>query len=121
VLDDLHDGSAAMVMKLHHSISDGVGLVQMTSSLVERYRDRDPGRGQKPMPPAPRPRVMTRTQRVWDALAHEGAQRIERNAAHDRRGLEGLGGAVFHPLETARRLSEGIASTAVSWRPSRRR
>jgi NRPS condensation-like uncharacterized protein len=45
-----------MVMKLHHSISDGVGLVQMTSSLVERYRDRDPARAQKPMPPAPEPR-----------------------------------------------------------------
>jgi WS/DGAT/MGAT family acyltransferase len=111
VLDDLHDGSAAMVMKLHHSISDGVGLVQMTSSLVERYRDRDPGRGQKPMPPAPEVEVMTRTQRVWDALAHEGAQRIERTRRMIGAVSEGLGGAVFHPLETARRLSEGIAST----------
>jgi WS/DGAT/MGAT family acyltransferase len=41
-LDDLEHGQAALVMKLHHSISDGVGMVRMTSSLVERARDPDP-------------------------------------------------------------------------------
>ena len=35
VVDQLADGGAAMIMKLHHSISDGVGLVHMTSNMVE--------------------------------------------------------------------------------------
>jgi hypothetical protein len=64
---------------------------------------------------------MTRGQRVWDALAYEGAQRIERTRRHDRAVSEGLGSAVFHPLETARRLSDGIRSTGRLLAPSRRR
>jgi WS/DGAT/MGAT family acyltransferase len=112
VLDDLADGGAAMVMKLHHSISDGVGLVQMTSSLVERYRERDPARPEKPMPPAPEAQPMSRRERVWDALLHEGAQRIDRTRRLVGAVGQGLGDAVFRPLDTARRMGEGLASTA---------
>jgi WS/DGAT/MGAT family acyltransferase len=43
-VDGLHGGASAIVMKLHHAISDGVGLVRMTSSLVERSREPDPRR-----------------------------------------------------------------------------
>jgi WS/DGAT/MGAT family acyltransferase len=40
----LEGGRTAILIKLHHAISDGVGLVRMTSSLVERSRDPDPER-----------------------------------------------------------------------------
>jgi len=43
-VEGLADGRAAIVIKLHHAVSDGVGLVRMTSSLVERTREADPGR-----------------------------------------------------------------------------
>ncbi len=112
VIDDLAAGGAAMIMKLHHAISDGVGLVQMTTSLVERYRERDPTRTPKPMPPAPEAHVMTQRERVWDALAHERARR----AGQARRVLgavgSGLRSAVRDPLGSVRRLSDGMASTA---------
>lgn len=42
IVDDLEEGRGALIMKLHHSVSDGVGLVRMTSSLVERSRDEEP-------------------------------------------------------------------------------
>ena len=42
IVDDLEDGRGALIMKLHHSVSDGVGLVRMTSSLVERSREEEP-------------------------------------------------------------------------------
>ncbi len=111
VIDDLAEGGAAMIMKLHHSISDGVGLVQMTSSLVERYRELDPGRTPKPMPPAPEARELTRSERIWDAIAFERAQRL--GAARRFVGALGreIGGAVRNPLGAARRLSNGVAST----------
>lgn len=38
----LEGGRSAILIKLHHSISDGVGLVRMTASLVERSRDPEP-------------------------------------------------------------------------------
>jgi len=43
-VDGLEFGQFALLLKLHHSISDGVGLVRMTSSLVERSPEPDPRR-----------------------------------------------------------------------------
>lgn len=37
-IDSLAGGKCAVLMKLHHAISDGVGLVRMTASLVETSR-----------------------------------------------------------------------------------
>jgi diacylglycerol O-acyltransferase len=41
-VDGLEDGRSALLLKLHHSITDGVGMVRMTSSLVERSREEQP-------------------------------------------------------------------------------
>ncbi len=43
-VEGLEDGRTGIVIKLHHAVSDGVGMVRMTSSLVERAREPDPGR-----------------------------------------------------------------------------
>ncbi|HLH29528.1 MAG TPA: wax ester/triacylglycerol synthase domain-containing protein, partial [Acidimicrobiales bacterium] len=53
VVEGLADGQAGTALKLHHSISDGVGLVQLAMSLFDLERDptEDPG----PLPPAPEP------------------------------------------------------------------
>ncbi len=48
VVDGLEGERSALIMKLHHSISDGVGLVRMTSSLVERSREDQPRRTKTP-------------------------------------------------------------------------
>jgi WS/DGAT/MGAT family acyltransferase len=42
IVDGLEAERSALILKLHHSITDGVGMVQMTSSLVERSRDGKP-------------------------------------------------------------------------------
>src|SRR5262249_45354785 len=44
VVEGLAGGKAGLVMKLHHAISDGVGLVQMMSRLMESWRTPDPKR-----------------------------------------------------------------------------
>jgi diacylglycerol O-acyltransferase / wax synthase len=41
-VEGLEGGRTAIVIKLHHSVSDGVGLVRMTSSLVERSPEPHP-------------------------------------------------------------------------------
>ena len=118
VIDELADGGAALVLKLHHSISDGVGLVQMTSSLVERYRDPDPARPPKPMPPAPAVHVMTARERILDALAHEAARQV----AGARRAVGAVGESVVetirHPLGSAWSLAGTVASAARLLAPS---
>src|SRR5262249_7830808 len=87
VIDDLVDGSAVLVMKIHHSISDGVGMVKMTSSMVETYRDADPERAPKPMPPAPPAHVLGPLERFWHAFAYER----ERQVVQARRAAGALG------------------------------
>jgi WS/DGAT/MGAT family acyltransferase len=42
VVDGLENERSALILKLHHSITDGVGMVRMTSSLVERTREETP-------------------------------------------------------------------------------
>ncbi len=39
VLDGLDDGRAALVIKVHHSLTDGVGGMQLIEDIVDRTRD----------------------------------------------------------------------------------
>jgi WS/DGAT/MGAT family acyltransferase len=117
VVDGLAGGAAALVMKLHHSLSDGVGLVHMTNRLVERTRTEDPGATAAPMPPLPPIRIMGQLERVRDAMAHEGRRQLGRA----RRVLGWLGPGVTHllrsPLGTGRDLREVATSIARLLRP----
>ena len=42
VVDGLEDGRAAMVQKMHHTITDGVGGVRLAERLVDLERDPEP-------------------------------------------------------------------------------
>lgn len=110
LVEDLEDGRCGFVMKLHHAISDGVGLVQMTSRLVETYRVPDPERSPKPMPPAPEPHYTPIYERFLDALGHERRRQVGRalGVAHALR--HGIGEAARHPLEAARDVGDTLAS-----------
>ncbi len=39
VLDGLHDGKSALVMKVHHSLTDGVSGMQIAREIVDFTRD----------------------------------------------------------------------------------
>lgn len=114
IVDGLPAGGAAMVMKLHHSLSDGVGLVQMMTSLVELERAGDsPGE----MPALQPFRVMSIAERMLDALGHES----RRQAGRVRRAwsfvAEGLGGIVRDPIGGARDALRAVASVGRMLRP----
>src|SRR3954470_12020473 len=53
VVEGLADGKAALIQKLHHSITDGVGAIKIAMYLLDLEREptADPG----PMPPTPEP------------------------------------------------------------------
>jgi WS/DGAT/MGAT family acyltransferase len=51
VLDGLEAGRAAMVMKVHHSVTDGVGGVELLTQLVDLERDAPERLRDRPAPP----------------------------------------------------------------------
>jgi len=53
-----------------------VGLVDMTTNLVERYRWPDPARTPRPLPPPPEARALSMRERVLGALAHERRRQL---------------------------------------------
>jgi len=97
-------GRGALVLKLHHSISDGMGLVRMTEALVERTREAPAA---EPEPPdAPEPHEWSQLELARDELAHEWRRQLGRLR---RLGGE-LAGAARHPGGAAGALGRSLAS-----------
>ena len=110
VVEGLEGGRCAVIMKLHHAISDGVGLVKMTECMVERGPEPDP---RDALPIAPLPVQATSEgplERVAEALGHRirtGGQRGWRIASGIARNA---GRALRNPIEVASQVGETVAS-----------
>ncbi|MDX1649946.1 MAG: wax ester/triacylglycerol synthase family O-acyltransferase, partial [Myxococcota bacterium] len=118
-VEGLAQGRHGLLLKIHHAISDGVGLVRMTSSLVERSREARPGR-EVPLP------------RLGEREGTEGADafsetlgalryRMESNLGLGARGVGALGAglrrALLHPLDSAGQAVRMAGSVAKLLRP----
>ena len=68
VIEGLDGGRAAMVQKLHHAITDGVGGMQIAMLLLDL--ERNPQAEQEPMPPEPEAKPLGPAERTLDALGH---------------------------------------------------
>ena len=67
VVEGLENGRAALIMKIHHAITDGIGGVKLMLETFDAEADPgDPG----PMPEAPEVRVMNQSERFVDAWKH---------------------------------------------------
>ena len=73
VIEGLDDGKAAMVLKLHHAITDGVGGIKIAMNLFDLDRD---GTDRGDMPEAPPVKVLNRLQRIADAVEHERRRQL---------------------------------------------
>ena len=104
VMEGLEGGRAALVLKLHHAISDGMGLVRMTEALVDRTREAPAV--EKEAPEAPEAREWSQLDLVRDELAHEWRRQIGRL----RRIGGGLLGAARHPLDSTGELLRSLDS-----------
>ena len=103
VVEGLADGKAAVIQKLHHSITDGVGAIKLAMVLFDL--EREPGDpGQTPDPPDaehPSPWGL-----ALEAFQHE--QRRQVGIA--RRGVGSATRAARNPLNNARSFAELAAS-----------
>jgi len=104
VVEGLAGGRGALVLKLHHSISDGVGLVRMTEALVERSREA-PG-VEKAGLETPASREWSQLELARDELAHEWRRQLARL----RRIGGGLVDAARHPLDAVGELRHSLES-----------
>jgi WS/DGAT/MGAT family acyltransferase len=113
VVDGLDGDRTAIVLKIHHSITDGVGGVELMLELF----DLAPDAPERPMPEPPPVHVMTQTERFLDAFAHEtrrglGMARLAANA-----GAETLRVGVTDPTGSMVATSELASSAARLLKP----
>ena len=103
LVDGLLDGRAALLQKLHHTITDGVGGLRLSLALVDLERDPpehadgEAGEAETPGTPATSPLTVTRDA-VVDA-AHRGADAM-------RRAVETTSHVVTHPNQVPARAGD---------------
>jgi diacylglycerol O-acyltransferase / wax synthase len=105
LLEGLEDGGAALVTKLHHSLTDGIGGIQLAEFVVDTGPDE---RSSGPLPPEPEAHPVSATALAAHSLGDDAAEAASA-VAHVVRALpSGLLGAVRHPVATTR---GGLATT----------
>jgi diacylglycerol O-acyltransferase len=95
MVEGLTDGRAAMIAKLHHSITDGVGGMKLQMELLDIERDPEDRPEDRAMPAAPVPTDLSESQRWIDAISYEA-----------KRQAGAVGGAASSLVGTAGRLRE---------------
>ncbi len=108
VVEGLADGRAAMIQKLHHAITDGVGGIAIAMLLLDL--EREPDDADEPMPPLPEGKVFSPAERTVDAVGHIA----RRNLGIARRARSTLAGAATGAVSDPFSLVRGIGDTATS-------
>jgi len=88
LIDNLVGGRAALVMKVHHSLIDGIGGMQLAFLLFETTSEPDLG----DEVPAPQAHVPSAVELVWESLAYDWHRVVETV----RHGLSGALPAAMH-------------------------
>ncbi len=119
LVEGMEDGRAALVMKIHHAITDGVGSVKLALIMFEL--ERDPTGGDD-LPPAPDAVVMSQAARWVDAIAHERrrALGIARRSGATISGavVRTATDAVSDPRATVGRAGETVGSVGRLFAPA---
>jgi diacylglycerol O-acyltransferase / wax synthase len=108
VVDGLTGGRTAIILKIHHSITDGVGGVRLMLELF----DLDPDAPDRPMPDPPPVHVMSQTERFVDAFQHETRRQLGLARRAGQSGVDGLRGVSYDPSGSIVATTE-LASSAM--------
>ncbi len=109
VLTDLVDGRAAMVFKIHHSVADGMGGIQMSAALFDLAPE-TPELG--PMPPAPEAAPAGIVDRVRHVVAFEAGALGEVVTGSVNASLRAVGDLVRSPFSST--MSAGRTAAAIA-------
>lgn len=112
-VEGLEGGRTAIILKFHHSITDGVGGVQLMLELFDLSADAE----ERPMPPAPSPNVLSQTERFVDAFQHERRRQLGMAQRVATSGLDGVRAAMADPSGSVIASSELASSVSRILRP----
>ena len=111
LIEGLEGGRCAVIMKLHHAISDGVGLVKMTECMIERGPEEDFSAAPMSLDEAPAPSAEPSLwDRVGDALAYRLRDRADKARRITASLARNASSALLHPIDTASEIGRTVAS-----------
>lgn len=123
LVEGLEDGRFGVLFKIHHAMTDGVGMLRMTEGLVERTRD-----AKLPSLPAVEPLfdedeeaaggIGSELAHLGEAVMHRASTALDRSrraAGALGRGVRNLAG---HPVSAAGELLETLESIGRLVRPA---
>jgi WS/DGAT/MGAT family acyltransferase len=110
VVEGLAGGRAAMVQKMHHTITDGTGGVRMSVEFIDVERDAEDPPPIDDGPPSPSPRP------PWSDALEAIGDVARRNAESARRLVAGAADAARDPLHVATVLASLPSETAATTR-----
>lgn len=73
LVEGLDDERSAVITKIHHAITDGVGGVKLLMEMLDLELEPGP---ELPLPPAPEPVSLTESRRMTDAVSYEGRRQF---------------------------------------------
>ena len=106
LIEGLADGSSALVIKVHHALTDGVGGMDVCRVILDLEPDPvDAGA----MPPAPEGEPLDPASLAWDAIGHNGQRLVGLARESASATVSGLVNAVRRPRQTVSDvLSTGV-------------
>ncbi len=114
LLEGLPHGKAALVIKVHHALTDGIGGIQLAAHVVDREREPQPLGALPDAPAAPR-------HGPFDTVVDTAAYTCRRTTAAAREIVWSLPGnvvrAVRHPVGAVGDAASTVASVARFVRP----
>jgi len=113
-VDGLADGRGALIMKLHHAMTDGVGGVRLMLELF----DLEPDAPERDMPPPPPVHVLNQVERFNDAMDHQVRSSLGLLRELGAAGVHVAASAASDPVGTFANGAELAASAARVLRPS---
>jgi diacylglycerol O-acyltransferase / wax synthase len=111
VLEDLEDGRAALVQKIHHSLADGVGMMKLSMAFLDT--EPDPGDNLGPMPEIPPAKHPSSLEKFRSGIAHQAGRQV----AAIGKGAGHLGALGRNPLGSAQDAARSATSAARMLRP----
>ncbi|MCU1352502.1 MAG: Wax ester synthase-like Acyl-CoA acyltransferase domain [Acidimicrobiales bacterium] len=108
VVEGLEDDRAALIMKIHHAITDGVGAVKIALVMFELER----AASLQEMPDPPEVHVMDRAERLVDAFDHERRRNMGIAARLLPTVAAAASGVAADPRGSFHRLVETLGSVA---------